>query len=118
MDLGNLFDLCGGTSTYVTDPANNMEVTNYNLTRPDINIYNVLECHRTKTHFENEPDYSMCNLDPGMIPTQTPTKHPSYGGSTLAPTTEYASLVGSITSMTALYREVFTNGSFQLCVNN
>jgi len=118
VDLGNLFDLCGGTSTYVTDPANNMEVTNYNLTRPDINIYNVLECHRTKTHFENEPDYSMCNLDPGMIPTQTPTKHPSYGGSTLAPTTEYASLVGSITSMTALYREVFTNGSFQLCMNN
>jgi len=48
VDLENLFDLCGGTSTYVTDPANNMEVTNYNLTRPDINIYNVLECHRTK----------------------------------------------------------------------
>jgi len=70
---------------------------------------------QNKTHFENEPDYSMCNLDPGTIPTQTPTK---YGGPTLAPTTEYASLVGSITSMTALYREVLTNGSFQLCVNN
>ena len=35
-DLKNLFDLCGGTDEYVTEPTTNMEVTNYNLTYPEI----------------------------------------------------------------------------------
>ena len=49
---------------------------------------------------------------------QTNLKQARIDLASSAPTTEYASLVGSITSMTALDREVLTNGSFQLCVND
>lgn len=35
VDLDNLFDLCGGTSNYITDAEDNQEVTNYVTTATD-----------------------------------------------------------------------------------
>lgn len=35
VDKENLFDLCGGTDEYNTDPTDNMEKVNYNLTNPE-----------------------------------------------------------------------------------
>ena len=58
IDLENLFDLCGGTDDYITEPTNNMEAIglNLNLTYPEIvsSTYFSFQYVKVKSTLNNE----------------------------------------------------------------
>jgi hypothetical protein len=93
-DSSNLFDLCDGTSDYITDKRNNREDDNIISTNEERaeELAAALQCHTSRT---DESNFSTCNLNdftetPTKSPTMTPTQQSpapsiSTNGPTLAP---------------------------------
>jgi len=79
-DLKNLFDLCDGTTDYVTDPTNNKEAQS--VLNSDVDkgteLEAMMECHDTRTHYSSDPDFSACNLSPAPVaaPVASPVASP------------------------------------------
>jgi len=71
-DAENLFDLCGGTSEYITERATSMEIMNKNMIYSETNteLNNALECHMTKTDYRSSAVYNVCGRDvgPSVVP--------------------------------------------------
>lgn len=83
VDQENLFDLCGGTSSYITDPTTNMEETNVASSDPIMfsALSSALQCHLTKTDYRLDPDYStVCRTGLTSVPSTSPTSPPSVTG--------------------------------------
>jgi hypothetical protein len=76
IDIDNVFDLCDGTSDYVTEPTTNMEETNLytNDSVIDSSLADRLNCHMTRTDYAIDPDFSDCNNPSNSIPTSSPTQ--------------------------------------------
>mmetsp|Transcript_13078 Transcript_13078/g.36191 ORF Transcript_13078/g.36191 Transcript_13078/m.36191 type:complete len:850 (+) Transcript_13078:53-2602(+) len=85
----NLFDLCGGTSEYITDKATNQEAANLLAIEPTkaAELLVALECHLDRTDGSGA-DFPACNLfDPPAPETDGPTASPVAAG-TPSPTAE------------------------------
>jgi len=72
---GNLFDLCGGTSDYITARENNQEENVVTNNAEETYLTAALDCHLDATDPDQSPLYSVCPL--GDDPTQSsPTQAP------------------------------------------
>jgi hypothetical protein len=93
-DLDNVFDLCGGTDEYITDPETNMEATNLHSinSEKDSNLSDLLDCHLARTDHKSDPDFSDCT-----IPTTSPTPAP-IKLTTISPTSDPTPASPTVTS--------------------
>lgn len=73
----NVYDLCGGTSAYVTEKSTSMEETNqYSAdSETDTTLADRMSCHLARTDYTLDPDYSDCSLNPA--PTANPNASPT-----------------------------------------
>jgi len=82
---GMLFDLCDGTTEYITDDDNNREVDRITNTDAQNFLVNALECHTANTHPDSAIDFSTC---PEGALTPVPTVNPDTPAPTDAPDTD------------------------------
>jgi arylsulfatase A-like enzyme len=67
----NLFDLCGGTGSYIVDSLNNQEEATVENELEQNDLQELLECHLSITDPDNQPVYAECST------TSAPTSAPS-----------------------------------------